>query len=160
MKKILAYVFLFSMFSLVSEATVVRGSVPNRGEKRFTIVPDFSGTILIHLIYDNNNSDLDLELGYTNEDGDIQLVAVSQSTLRNFEQIELGVLGGLEYNIFIVSDHGSSPFRANIDGTFTTTSGARVSAPLVLQERSIDASSKKFLEEMRKRREAVKGKMK
>jgi hypothetical protein len=145
------------MFSLISEATVVRGSVPNRGEKRYTIVPDFSGTILIHLIFDNNNSDLDLELGYTNEDGDIQLVAVSQSTLRNYEQIEIGVLGGLEYNIFVVSDHGPSPFRADIDGTFTTTAGARVSAPLKLQERPIDNASKKFLNEMKKRREALKG---
>ena len=138
MKKIIVYVFLFSMFSLVSEATLIRGSVSNGGERRFTFVPDFSGTVLLHLIYDNNNSDLDMELGYTNEDGDIQLVAVSQSTLRNFEQLEIGILGELEYNIFIVSDHGPSPFRLNFDGTFTTNSGARVSAASLGLKRSSD----------------------
>jgi hypothetical protein len=159
MKKIIVYLFLFSMFSLVSEATLIRGSVTNGGERRFTFVPDFSGTVLLHLIFDNNNSDLDLELGYTNEDGDIQLVAVSESTLRNFEQLEIGVLGELEYNIFVVSARGPSPFRLNFDGTFTTNSGARVSASsLGLKEAPIDVKSRKFLDEMKKRRDALKGK--
>jgi hypothetical protein len=158
MKKVLAYVFLFSMFSLVSEATLIRGSVPNRGERRFTFVPDFSGTVLLHLIYDNKNSDLDLELGYTNEDGDIQLVAVSQSVLQNFEQLEIGILGELEYSIFVVSDHGSSPFRINFDGTFTTSNGARVPASFQLKEAPIDVKARKFLDEMKKRRDALKKK--
>ena len=105
MRKVLALVFAFCMVSLISEATMIKGSVPNNGEKRFTFTPDFSGTVLLHLIYDNKASDLDLQLGITDAGGAVQLVAISESTLENFEQLEIGVLGGDQYNIFVVSNH-------------------------------------------------------
>ncbi len=160
MKKILTFVFAFCMISMVSEATLVRGSVGNLGEKRFTFTADFSGTVLLHLIYDNNNSDLDLELGFTDSNGDIQLVAISESTLRNFEQMEVGVLGSIEYSIFVVSVRGPSPFRLNFDGTFTTTAAAGAAGKLSIQlkEAPLDAASKRFLEKMKKRQAETKGK--
>lgn len=154
MRKILALVFAFCMITLISEATMIKGSVPNKGEKRFTFNPDFSGTVLLHLIYDNKASDLDIQLGFTDQNGDIQLVAISASTLENFEQLEIGVLGGEEYSIFVVSDHGPSPFRLNFDGTFTTNSAAGVAgkiSTIQLKEAPIDAASRKFLDKMKAR---------
>jgi hypothetical protein len=155
MKKVLALVFAFCMITLISEATLIKGSVPNKGEKRFTFNPDFSGTVLLHLIYDNKASDLDLQLGFTDQNGDIQLVAISASTLENFEQLEIGVLGGEEYSIFVVSDHGPSPFRLNFDGTFTTNGAAGAAgkiSTIQLKEAPIDAASRKFLDKMKARR--------
>src|SRR5262245_37010254 len=108
MRKILALVFAFCMITLISEATLIKGSVTINGENRFTFRPDFTGTVLLHLIYDNKASDLDIQLGITDAGGAVQLVAISESTLQNFEQMEVGVLGGDEYNIFVVSNHGPS----------------------------------------------------
>ena len=154
MRKILALVFAFCMISLISEATLVKGSVPNNGEKRFTFVPDFSGTVLLALIYENKSSDLDLQLGITDAGGDIQLVAISESTLQNFEQLDIGVLGGEEYNIFVVSSRGPSPFRLNFDGTFTTSAAAGAAGKLsiALKEVPIDGASRKFLDKMKARK--------
>lgn len=153
MRKILAFVFAFCMITMISEATLVRGSVGNNGEKRFTFTPDFTGTVLLALIYDNKNSDLDLQLGVTDENGDIQLVAISESELQNFEQLDIGVLGDAEYSIFVVSARGPSPFRLNFDGTFTTSAATGAAGKLSLQvkEAPIDAASRKFLEKMKKR---------
>jgi hypothetical protein len=153
MRKILALVFAFCMITLISEATLVKGSVPNNGEKRFTFTADFSGTVLLHLIYENKTSDLDIQLGITDGD-DIQLVAISESTLQNFEQLEVGVLGGEEYNIFVVSSRGPSPFRLNFDGTFTTSAAAGAAGKLSLafKEAPIDAASRKFLDQMKARK--------
>ena len=161
MRKILTFVFAFCMISMISEATLQRGSVGHLGERRYTFVADFSGTVLLHLIYDNNNSDLDLQLGYTDSNGDIQLVALSESTLRNFEQMEVGVLGNEEYNIFVVSARGPSPYRLNFDGTFTTTAAAGAAgkiSPIQLKEAPLDAASMRFLEKMKKRQAEMKGK--
>jgi hypothetical protein len=155
MRKILALVFAFCMITLISEATLVKGSVPNNGEKRFTFTPDFSGTVLLHLIYENKTSDLDIQLGIRDsQSGDIQLVAISESTLQNFEQLDIGVLGGEQYSIFVVSSHGPSPFRLNFDGTFTTSSAAGAAGKLsiALKEAPIDAASRKFLDKMKARK--------
>lgn len=155
MKKILALVFAFFMITLISEATLIKGSVPNNGEKRFTFRPDFSGTVLLHLIYDNKASDLDIQLGITDAGGDIQLVAISESTLQNFEQMEIGVLGDEQYNIFVVSNPGASPFRLNFDGTFTTNSAAGAAgkiSTIQLKEAPIDSASRKFLDQMKARK--------
>jgi len=155
MRKVLALVFAFCMVSLISEATMIKGSVPNNGEKRFTFTPDFSGTVLLHLIYDNKASDLDLQLGITDAGGAVQLVAISESTLENFEQLEIGVLGGDQYNIFVVSNHGPSPFRLNFDGTFTTNSATGAAgkiSTIQLKEAPIDAASRKFLDQMKARK--------
>ena len=157
--KILLLVFACALLtSLLAEATMIRGSVGNQGSRRFTFVPDFSGTVLLHLVFDNRNSDLDLQLGYTLDNGEIQLVAISQSTLQNFEQLEIGILGGLEYNIFVVSDRGPSPFRLNFDGTFTTsaTSAPGKAGGIQLKEAPIDAGSTRFLENNRNRTKALK----
>jgi len=154
MRKILALVFAFCMITLISEATLIKGSVPNNGEKRFTFTPDFTGTVLLHLIYDNKASDLDIQLGITDAGGAVQLVAISESTLQNFEQMEVGVLGGDEYNIFVVSNHGPSPFRLNFDGTFTTSAAAGAAgkvSTIQLKEAPIDEASRKFLDKMKAR---------
>lgn len=155
MRKILALVFAFCMITLISEATMIKGSVPNKGEKRFTFTPDFSGTVLLHLIYDNKGSDLDIQLGITDAGGAVQLVAISESTLQNFEQLEIGVLGGDQYNIFVVSSRGPSPFRLNFDGTFTTSAAAGAAgkiSTIQLKEAPIDAASRKFLDQMKARK--------
>jgi hypothetical protein len=154
MRKILAMVFAFCMITMISEATLVKGSVPNNGEKRFTFTPDFSGTVLLALIYENKSSDLDLQLGVADQNGDIQLVAISESTLQNFEQLDIGVLGNEQYSIFVVSSHGPSPFRLNFDGTFTTSAAASAAGKLslALKEAPIDAASRKFLDKMKARK--------
>jgi hypothetical protein len=154
MRKILALVFVFCMITLISEATLIKGSVPNNGEKRFTFTPDFTGTVLLALIYENKSSDLDLQLGVTDQNGDIQLVAISESTLQNFEQLDIGVLGNEQYSIFVVSSRGPSPFRLNFDGTFTTSAAAGAAgkvSTIQLKEAPIDAASRKFLDKMKAR---------
>ena len=68
---------------------------------------------------------------------------------------EIGVLGGEEYSIFVVSDHGPSPFRLNFDGTFTTNSAVRAAgkvSTIQLKEAPIDAASRKFSDQMKPRR--------
>lgn len=153
-KKILLVLAVCCLFAVFSEANVYKGSCPSGGAKAYTFTPDFTGTVLLTLIFESPSSDLDIRMAAPNSSGDLTYVAFSESELRQFESLQIGVLGGVKYTLYIFSSHGSSAYRLNFDGTFTTSSGtgpagssARVPA---LREIQVDDATLKFLQKSHK----------
>lgn len=153
-KKILLVFAMCCLFAAFSEASLVKGSVPAGGSKLYTFTPDFTGIALFSLIYDNVGSDLDIRLAVRNSSNELVPLAFSESELKNFEELQIGVLGGITYTVLVFSSHGPSPFRMNFDGTFSTSSAgqAGAAAPRIpaLREIKPDAAALRFIEETMK----------
>lgn len=152
-KKILVLFGVFCLISVFAGATVVQGSVPNHGSKAYTFTPDFSGIVLLSLIFESNSSDLDIRLAAPDSSGDLIPLAFSESELTRMEQLQIGVLGGVKYTIIVFSSQGGSPFRMSFEGTFTTSNAhghAGVASPIGAQLEEVqhpDAKLLKFIEE-------------
>lgn len=158
-KKILILFGVFCLVGALAQATVVNGSVPNKGSKLYTFTPDFSGIVLLSLIYESNAADLDLRLAAPDNSGQLQVVAFSESTLKRQEELQIGVQGGIQYTIIVFSFSGSSAFRLSFEGTFTTSSPGQAGASsggVELREVQPNAAMVKFLEKLNKQSDAMK----
>ena len=150
------FLILFAVFCLVAvfaQASVVKGSVPNKGSKLYTFTPDFSGIALFSLIYDSAGSDLDIRLAVRNSSNELVPLAFSESELQQQEQLQIGVLGGIQYTVIVFSSAGSSPFRLAFEATFSTSSAGQAGASnsgVQLREIEPDAAALRFLQETRK----------
>ena len=158
-KKILILFGVFCLVGALAQATVINGSVPNKGSKLYTFTPDFSGIALFSLIYESNAADLDIRLAVRDSSNQLSLVASSESELKRQEDLQIGVLGGIQYTIIVFSSSGSSPFRLSFEGTFTTSSPGQAGASsggVELREIQPDAAMLKFLEQARKHSDEMK----
>ena len=150
--KILLLFVLFTVTPFLAEAKVFPGSVGNGGAKFFTISVGSSATALVHLVYENPNSDLDLGLGIRDSGGNLIAIAVSGSALKRFEQMEVGIVGGVVYTVVVNSIRGASAFRVNIDasGVVAGSSGIQI------KEVAADTASLRLLDQIRKIQKATK----
>lgn len=142
----------------IPETRMIRGSVGNKGQKvygPFDVV--VGGTALVHMIYDNAGADLDVAVG-VNVAGQIQLMALSASEIRNFEQLQLGVAGTGEYYAVVSSFRGASPFRISLECACIVprASVAGQKANIPIQEAPKDAAVMRFVEKVRKLQSAIK----
>lgn len=158
-RKILILFGVFCMVAALAQATVVNGSVPNKGSKLYTFTPDFTGIALLSLIYESQAADLDIRLAVRNSSNELVPLAFSESELKRQEELQIGVLGGVQYTIIVFSSTGSSPFRLSFEGTFTTSSAGQAGASnsgVQLREIEPDAAALRFLQETRKHSEEFK----
>lgn len=138
---------LLSLAISAHATTVIRGSVGAGGSKAYAFVPNGNGHVQITLMYDVVGSDLDLAVGFTDNNGEAVLVGSGTSILKQFERCEAGVSPNITYTVVVNSYHGSSAFRLYV----TTTSEELVgvaSAPAPLQEIDINHSSEKLLNQL------------
>ncbi|HET6267976.1 MAG TPA: hypothetical protein VFG11_09680, partial [Acidobacteriota bacterium] len=67
-------VLLAAMAGGDAHAAIIKGSVPAGGSKAFTFVPNGAGSVQVTLMYDNASADLDLAVGFTDQNGDAVLI--------------------------------------------------------------------------------------
>lgn len=157
-KKILVLFGVFCLISVFAGATVVQGSVPNQGSKAYTFTANSSGIALLSLIFESKTADLDIRLAAPDPNNNNALVPVafSESELVRQEELQIGILGGIQYTIIVFSSQGGSPFRLSFEGTFTTAGAhgqAGVAAPAGAQLEEVQHPSAgllKFIEDTRK----------
>jgi hypothetical protein len=146
--KVLGVTLILVLLAVSAHATtVIRGSVGGGGAKGYLFVPNGNGHVQITLMYDNVGSDLDLAVGFTDNNGDAVLVGSGTSTLKQFERCEAGVDPNIIYTVVVNSYRGASAFRLYV----TTTSEELVgiaSTPVPLQEIDINHASEKLLNEL------------
>jgi hypothetical protein len=111
-------ILLFAAMAGGAHAAIIKGSVAAGGSRAFSFVPNGAGSVQITLMYDNINSDLDLAVGFTDQNGDTVLIGSGTSTIKEFERCEAGVDPAIVYTVVVTSFRGPSAFRLDI----TTTS--------------------------------------
>lgn len=103
---------------------MIKGSVGSGGQKTYGPFPVSSGgTSLIHLIFDNPGSDLDLAVGVTGSSG-FEPIAFSLSGIRQFETLFVGIPTGNQFFVQVISDRGPSAFRFTLECPCTEDAAA------------------------------------
>lgn len=135
---------LFSMALSAHATTVIRGSVGGGQSKNYAFQPNGIGHVQITLMYDNVSSDLDLAVGFIDNNGNSVLIGSGTSTLKNFERCEAGVDPSIQYYVVVNSYRGPSPYRLYVTTTSEDTVGLGSTQGATFQEIDVNHATEKL----------------
>ncbi|HET6266421.1 MAG TPA: hypothetical protein VFG11_01800, partial [Acidobacteriota bacterium] len=131
------------------------GTVPAGGSKAFTFVPNGAGSVQVTLMYDNASADLDLAVGFTDQNGDAVLIGSGTSEIKQFERCEAGVDPTITYTVVVTSFRGQSAFRLDITTTSVETT-APAAAGLKVWEIDLNHTADRLASQIQRIQKATK----
>ena len=153
--KLFVFVFLFALVSVYASAAIVNGSVPNKGQKKYSLKPGVAGWANVLLTNSVAAADLDVYISFVDDNGQEQFIGISTSSARQIEKLTVGVDSVSQFYVYVVSYTGSSAFRLAVTVEGDVSGSARPSQ-FELREVPIDAQSSRVIERAQKIQRSLK----